>query len=115
MSPSAATRRSAQGPGHASQQSAAFMFEASALSGAECIEPFLLLVVERLIELLDHGLYRARRLQHGIEALMHGLDPPDRCARQRRRARRLENVERARGSVSDFVERGALGVVRLDS
>ncbi len=51
--------------------------------GAERVEACFLLVVERLIELLDHGPYRAHRLQHGIEALAHGLDPPRRRARQR--------------------------------
>src|SRR5262249_39016154 len=57
---------------------------------------------------------RAHRLQHGIEPLPHGLDPPRRRARQRRRTRRLEDVERLRRSILELVEDGALGVVRLD-
>ena len=45
---------------------------------------------------------------------MHGLDPPRRRAWQRRRTRRLEDVERLRGGGLELVEHGALGVVRLD-
>src|SRR5207245_8265656 len=82
--------------------------------GAERIAACLLFVVERLIELLDHGSYRAHRLQYGLEPLAHGLEPPRRRAWQRRRTRRLEDVERFRGGVLELVERGALGIVRLD-
>src|SRR5262249_38598263 len=41
-------------------------------------------------------------------------DPPRRRARQRRRTRRLEDVERLGGRGLEFVEHGALGIVRLD-
>src|SRR5262249_17901247 len=57
---------------------------------------------------------RAHRLQHGIESLPHGLDPPRRRAWQRRRTRRLENLECPRRGILDLVEDGALGIVRLD-
>src|SRR5262249_61359229 len=80
----------------------------------ERIEARLLLVVERLIELLNHWPHSAHRLQHGLEPLLHGRDPPRRRAWQRRRTRRLEDVERLRGGVLELVEHGALGSIRLD-
>src|SRR5262249_56730831 len=49
-----------------------------------------------------------------LEPLPHGRDPPRRRAWQRRRTRRLEDVERLRGGVLELVEHGALGIIRLD-
>src|SRR5262249_58245473 len=54
------------------------------------------------------------RLQHGLEPLLHGRDPPRRRAWQRRRTGRVEDVERLRGGVLELVEQGALGIIRLD-
>src|SRR5258706_351072 len=86
----------------------------SPLSGAEPIETFLLLVIERVVDPLERGPDGAPRRQHRLEPLAHRLDPACRRARQRRRARRLELVERVCGGVPELVEDGALGVVRLD-
>src|SRR5262249_47266183 len=78
------------------------------------IEARLLLVIERAVELLERRPHGAYRGQHGLEPLAHRLDPPRRCARQRRRARCLEGVEGLRVGVLEVVEEAALGVVRLD-
>src|SRR5262249_44393815 len=78
------------------------------------IEARLLLVIERAVELLERRPHGAYRRQHGLEPLAHRLDPPRRCARQRRRARCLEGVEGLRVGVLEVVEEAALGVVRLD-
>src|SRR6266480_4697228 len=91
-----------------------YEFAVSALRGAESIEPLLLLVAKRCIKLLERGLHGLHRAQHGVEPLAHGLDPAGRRARQRRRARRLDLVERLGGCAFEFVEDSALGVVRFD-
>src|SRR6266511_2509928 len=69
------------------------------------------LLVERLVELLHDRPHGAHRRQHGIEPLAHGIDPACRRARQRRRTRCLEDIERARRSVPELLEDSALGVV----
>src|SRR5258707_933882 len=92
-------------------------FAVSALSGAEPVETLLLLVAERAIKLFErglHGLHRAPRLHAGLAPVPQGRDPPRRRAWQRRRTRRLEDVERLRGGVLELVEHGALGIIRLD-
>src|SRR2546430_15616119 len=73
-----------------------------------------LLVMELMIDFLIAGPSGPAGLKLGIEPLAHGLDPSRRRAWQRRRTRRLEDVEGPRRRISELVEHGTLGIVRFD-
>src|SRR6266404_9543659 len=88
-------------------------FVASALSGAESIEPLLLLVAQRCVELLERGLYGLHGAQHRIEPLLHRLQAADRGERPIGGTIRAQQTDRLRRGVLQFLERAALAAVGL--
>src|SRR6266481_2464673 len=90
-------------------------FVASALSGAESIEPLLLLVAQRCVELLERGLYGLHGAQHRIEPLLHRLQAADRGERPIGGTIRAQQTDRLRRGVLQFLERAALAAVGLQA
>jgi hypothetical protein len=90
-------------------------FVASALSGAESIEPLLLLVAQRCVELLERGLHGLHGAQHRIEPLLHRLQAADRGERPIGGTIRAQQTDRLRRGVLQFLERAALAAVGLQA
>src|SRR5262249_8411539 len=86
--------------------------ESLSLARRQAIEPLLLLVAQRAIELLQRRLDRLHCAQHRIEPLLHGLEPHHRRERAVGRAIRLEQLDRLRGGVLQLPEGAALRLIR---
>ena len=77
------------------------------------IEAFLLLVAERAVELLEHGLDGLHRLEHRSEPLLHGFQPDHRRERLVSWAIRFQEIDGLGGRVLELLERGALRFIGL--
>src|SRR6266702_999627 len=77
------------------------------------VEPGLLLIAERIVELHQRRAHRAHGVEHRIEPLLGGVEPAERAGRRFARTRGLQLVGGSGGGVLERLEARALGRGRL--
>ena len=82
--------------------------------GRKRIETRLLLVAERIVQVIERRVHDADRLQHGLDPRAHDRKSAGRRARQVVRASGLQGVERLGGRVLEVSEKGLLIPIGLD-